>query len=87
MGETTPRKEDQVRADHNRQTRRAGLCIRARRPLEQELADWMGAGGLAPGEHELAKVAARIAEELELSPDAIDELLFGQTASGSLPQA
>jgi hypothetical protein len=33
----------------------------------------------------LAQVAARIAEELELSADAIDELLWGSAAPATTP--
>lgn len=60
---------------HNRQTRRAGLCISAHTPRGFEPA--IAPGPTADGDG-LAQVAERIAEELDLSPEAIDELLFGQ---------
>lgn len=87
MGETSPRKEDQVRANYNRQARRAGLCVKVHSPREPELANQLSESMLTPRGDGLAQVAARIAEELELSADAIDELLFGQMSSRSLPQA
>jgi hypothetical protein len=52
---------------HSRQARRASRCVEARSPRGSEPTD----------RHELAQVAARIAGELELSPEKIHDLLFG----------
>ena len=65
-----------MRASHNRQTRRAALCIRARAPRRPEPAM------SAADSRALAEAAARIAEELELSPEVLDDLLWGPTTSG-----
>jgi hypothetical protein len=70
-----------VRANHNRQTRRAAHCIRARSPRGHESASLPSGAN----RDDLAQVAARIAEELELSADAIDELLWGSAAPATTP--
>ena len=68
-----------MRANHyNRQSRRAARCIRARGPREYERA----VPASEADADELAQVAARIAEELDLSPDVIDDLLWGPTTPG-----
>lgn len=65
-----------MRTNHyNRQARRAAHCIRARSPRDDYHA-------IPADDAELARVAARIAEELDLSPDVIDDLLWGPTTPG-----
>jgi hypothetical protein len=60
-----------VTANHyNRQARRSGLCIKARRRRHSAReATWRGRVALTAHGGDLARVAARIAEELELSPE------------------
>jgi hypothetical protein len=62
---------------HNRQARRAALCIEARRPgSRSQLALSLRGLALRAHGHDLARVAESIADELELSPEMIDELLW-----------
>jgi len=68
-----------MRANYNRQTRRATRCIKACSPRGYEHAVSPRWAPLTPNGDHLSQVAARIAEELELSPDAIDELLWGDS--------
>lgn len=62
-------------ANYNRQARRAAHCIRARRRRSRKLA--ISPRRIARAAHgaELARVAARMADELELSAELIDVLL------------
>jgi hypothetical protein len=79
MGETLHEREDPVRANHySRQARRAAHCIKARNPGDREPT----MAAIGPDGDELAQVAARIAEELDLSPDVIDDLLWGPATPG-----
>lgn len=64
--------------NHSRQARRAAHCIKAHSPRGHEELGLSSRGRGA----DLANVAARIAEELELSPDVLDDLLWGPTATG-----
>ena len=75
MGETPHAQEDPVRTNYNRQTRRAAHCIKARSPRGHESAIAPRRAALRPHGDDLAQVAARIAQELELSADVIDNLL------------
>ena len=63
---------------HSRQARRAGRCIKrcGLRYYEHPTPACAADGD------ELAQVAARIAEELDLSPDVIDDLLWGPATPG-----
>jgi hypothetical protein len=62
---------------HNRQARRGALCITARQgPTHVEPALSRRALALGASGGELAQVAETIADELELSPDLIDDLLW-----------
>ena len=65
-----------MRTNHSRQTRRATLCIRARSPRGHE-AEISPNRAHAAADDDLLQVAARIADELELSADVIHELLWG----------
>jgi hypothetical protein len=69
--------EEPVRTNYNRQTRRATRCIRARGPRGHKPAISRKRAALTAQGDDLSQVAARIAEELDLSPDAIDNLLSG----------
>ena len=69
-----------MRASYNRQTRRATRCIRARSPRAHGIAISPRRAALTAQGDDLAQVAVRIAEELELSPDVIDDLLWGPKA-------
>lgn len=66
-----------MRTSYNRQTRRAARCIRARSARTYGSAVSSRRAALAAHGDELVAVAARIAQELELSPEMIDELLWG----------
>jgi hypothetical protein len=66
-----------MRTNYNRQTRRAARCIRACRPRGHEPAISRKRAALTAQGDDLSQVAARIAEELDLSADAIDNLLPG----------
>jgi hypothetical protein len=63
------------RPNYNRQTRRAARCVRAPSPRGNELAISPRRLALTAYGHDLAQVAARIADGLELSADVIDHLL------------
>jgi hypothetical protein len=63
-----------VKANYNRQARRATRCIRTRKASGRRLTISRRRLALTAGGHDLAGVAARIAAELELSPDMIDLL-------------
>ena len=66
-----------MRTTYNRQTRRATRCIRARSPRGHRPAISPRGAAVTARSNELAQVAARVAEELDLSADAIDNLLWG----------
>ena len=66
-----------MRTSYNRQTRRAAHCIRAGSTRVHRSAASSRRAALAAQGGELVAVAARIAQELELSPEMIDELLWG----------
>lgn len=70
-----------MRSNFNRQRRREALCIASHTPCEP-LATTAGWAMATAHRDDLALVAARIAAELELSPDAIDELLWGPAGPG-----
>lgn len=65
-----------MRTNYNRRTRRAALCMTAPRPRSAEPALPTRRVALAAAD-DLADVAARIAEELELSPELAE--LMAQT--------
>lgn len=75
-----------MRTSYNRQTRRAARCIRARSARTYGSAVSSRRAALAAHGDELVAVAARIAQELELSPEMIDELLWGP-ATEAAPDA
>lgn len=66
-----------MRTNYNRQTRRATRCIRARSPRGHKPAISRKRAALTAHGDDLSQVAARIAEELDLSADAVDNLLWG----------
>lgn len=61
----------------NRQARRAALCIRARQPGSRSVPA-LARRGLALQAYggDLALLAERIADEFELSPEEIEDLLW-----------
>jgi hypothetical protein len=65
-----------VRANYNRQTRRANLCIRACNPREDRLAITPNGVRLTTRGHDLAETAASIADDIELSTEMIELLLW-----------
>jgi hypothetical protein len=67
-----------VRTIHtNRRERRAAQCIKPRRPRSDgEPAPYRRALALRAYGGDLARLAEDIADELELSPDQIDDLLW-----------
>ena len=60
---------------YNRQARRAAICIGPRDPRDHKLASSLKRAALVAHGHDLAQVAARIGDELELSGEMIDFLL------------
>lgn len=63
-----------MRTTYNRQIRRAGLCVRPQEQRGHRLSFSPRRLALTADGHDLAQVAARIAEELELSPELVDLL-------------
>jgi hypothetical protein len=65
----------------NRQSRRSGICVGARRTFRRRIM--LSARGLALTAygHDLARLAVSIADELEPSPEAIARILGTQAAA------
>jgi len=62
---------------HNRRERRAAQCIKPKRPgSDGEQAPYGRALAMRAYGGDLARLAEDIADELELSPDQIDDLLW-----------
>jgi hypothetical protein len=71
-----------MRTNHfNRQTRRSGLCLGARRASHRRIALSVRGLALTAYGHDLARLAVSIAEELEPSPDAIARMLGTHAAA------
>jgi hypothetical protein len=65
-----------VRANyHNRQAMRSARCFRARSPRDCKVPISKRGVVLTAYGHDLALLAATVADEIELSPDAINRLL------------
>ena len=70
-------REEHVRASYNRQSRRVALCIKARpRRRTSKLAMSRRGVVLTAYGHDMARLAASIADELQLSGNSIDRLLW-----------
>jgi hypothetical protein len=80
IGETT-RTEDPMRTHYNRQSRREALCVRARRPRGRQLPISHKRLALTAGDDDLAEVAARIADELELTAEIVELLALSPAAA------
>jgi hypothetical protein len=59
---------------HNRQARRVALCVGRRDPHGRQAGTSLKRAALTANGQDLAEVAARIADELDLSPDLVDLL-------------
>lgn len=66
---------------HSRQRRRANLCIGAPRPQPHRIAISPRRLALTADEADLVEVAARIAAELELTPELVELLLPAPAAA------
>ena len=64
-----------MRVNHNRQARRAALCIRARGRRGRKLAISTRGIVLTAYGHDLARLASSLAGEIELSVQEIDRLV------------
>ena len=69
-----------MRTNYNRQSRREAMCIKAPRTGKAVLGVPGKRVALTASDGDLAEVAERIAEELELSPELIDLLSLGDHA-------
>jgi hypothetical protein len=67
--------EEPVRVNHNRQARRAALCIRARGTGDHKLRISPKGIVLTAYGHDLARLASSLAGEIELSAREIDRLV------------
>ena len=61
--------------NHNRQARRAALCIRARGRRDRKLAISRRGIVLTAYGHDLARLAVSIADEIDLSVEEIGQLV------------
>jgi hypothetical protein len=80
--------EEPVRVNHNRQARRAALCIRARGTGDHKLRISPRGIVLTAYGHDLARLASSIADEIDLSVEEIRHLVppvvFVRRRSGAL---
>ncbi len=70
-----------MRTNYNRQLRRGAMCFGAPRPTRLRIAISPRRLALVADDTDLSEVAARIAEELVLSPELAELMLPARTAT------